>query len=279
MKKMYGVIGDPIAHSMSPAMQGDLFVHYGMDAVYLPFHVKANQLQDAVDGFRALGAGGFNVTVPHKTAIMPLLDKIDSLAQNIGAVNTVVNEDGLLVGYNTDGMGYVKSLSAKMDSLENKRVLMIGAGGAARAIYFSLAAAGLSEIDICNRTLTKAALLADSCPFPVKTSVLTLLDGQEALGSYDLIIQTTSIGMSPASDDSPISMAGLKQGAFVSDIVYNPLKTKLLADAENNGAAVQNGVDMFVFQGALAFEKWTGIFPDTERMKKIVMKHLGGITC
>ncbi len=279
MKKMYGVIGDPIAHSMSPAMQGDLFVHYGMDAVYLPFHVKANQLQDAVAGFRALGAGGFNVTVPHKTAIMPLLDKIDSLAQNIGAVNTVVNEDGLLVGYNTDGMGYVRSLSAKLDSLENKRVLMIGAGGAARAIYFSLAAAGLSEIDLCNRTLPKAALLADSCPFPVKTSVLTLQEGQEALGSYDLIIQTTSIGMSPASEHSPISMAGLKPGAFVSDIVYNPLKTKLLADAEKNGADVQNGVDMFVFQGALAFEKWTGIFPDTERMKKIVMKHLGGITC
>lgn len=279
MKKMFGVIGDPIAHSMSPAMHNDLFELYGIDASYLPFRVLKDDLEAAVKGLKALGVSGFNVTIPHKTEIMQLLDKIDPLAEAIGAVNTVKNEDGLFIGYNTDGPGFVKGLEGHAADFKEKAALIIGAGGAARAIYFSMAKAGIKRIDLYNRTLEKAEELVQTCPYDVKSNVLERDAAESGLGNYQLIIQTTSIGMVPDTDFSPLSLVNISQEALVSDIIYNPLQTKLLTDASANGASIQNGIDMFVYQGALAFEKWTGIFPDTERMKANVLRHLGGYTC
>jgi shikimate dehydrogenase len=276
MKKLFGVIGDPIGHSMSPAMHNDLFDFYGIDAVYLPFHVTKENLEAAVNGFKALGVSGFNVTIPHKTDIMAYLDQIDPLAEAIGAVNTVKNEHGILTGYNTDGPGFVKGLESMDADLGSRSALIIGAGGASRAIYFSMAQAGIQRIDLYNRTAGKAEELVSSCPFKVQSKVLDRKTAEKSLHEYQLIIQTTSIGMSPDLEGLPLSPENIFRDAIVSDIIYNPLQTKFLEEASKKGAEIQNGVGMFVFQGALAFEKWTGIFPDTERMRDKVVRNLGG---
>jgi shikimate dehydrogenase len=276
MKKLFGVIGDPIAHSMSPAMHNDLFEHYGINAVYLPFHVSKANLEAAVKGLKALGASGFNVTIPHKTDIIPHLDKVDPLAKAIGAVNTVKNENGLLVGYNTDGPGFVKGLEYMAADLGSRSALIIGAGGASRGIYFSMAQNGIERIDLYNRTTAKAEELVSSCPFKVDSKVIGLEAAEKSLSDYQLIIQTTSIGMAPDTENLPLSPENITMNTIVSDIIYNPLQTKFLQEASKRGASVQNGVGMFVFQGALAFEIWTGIFPDIEKMKTIVLRNLGG---
>lgn len=276
MKKLFGVIGDPIAHSMSPLMHNDLFQLYKLDAHYFPFHVKKENLASAINGLKVLGVSGFNVTVPHKVEVMSLLDEIDPLAKAIGAVNTVVNENGKLIGYNTDGNGYVRALTNYVSNIEDKQMLMIGAGGAARALFFSLASAGVKRIDIANRTVAKADALIEECPNQIDAKAMTMQEAENAIGEYDVIIQTTSIGMSPKTEERPLNPERLKMGAFVSDIIYNPLETRILTEAKQRGATIQNGLDMFVFQGALAFELWTGIFPDTERMKHIVQMQLGG---
>lgn len=279
MKKLFAVIGDPIAHSMSPLMHNDLFEYYGYDGYYHAFQIKEKDLKEAVKGFKAINISGFNVTVPHKVSIMPLLDKIDPLAEAIGAVNTVVNENGQFVGYNTDGQGYVQGLLPIVSSLQNKRILIVGAGGAARAIYFTLAFEGAKKIDITNRTIEKAERLANECPYEVESNIITFDEGEKNLHQYDMIIQTTSIGMAPNIHMSPLSLQNLKKGSIVSDIIYNPLKTKFLQEAKEKGAVIQNGIDMFVYQGALAFEKWTNIFPDVKRMKNLVIQQLGGNEC
>ena len=150
VKKLFAVLGNPIGHSMSPVMLNDLFSYYNIDAVYLPFQVEDADLHDAVKGLKTLGVGGFNVTVPHKSNIIPFLDGIDELAANIGAVNTVVNENGQLIGYNTDGPGFLKGLNAFLPKIADQKVLMIGAGGAARAIYFTLAKENPHRIKHCQ---------------------------------------------------------------------------------------------------------------------------------
>ncbi|WP_057764893.1 shikimate dehydrogenase [Cytobacillus praedii] len=276
MKKLFAVIGDPIAHSMSPAMHNDLFQAYGIDAHYQPLHVRRENLKEAVIGLKAIGTAGFNITIPHKETIIPLLDKLDPLAEAIGAVNTVVNEDGKFVGYNTDGSGYLQGLLTLLPTIKEKNILIIGAGGAARALYFTLAQAGVNRLDICNRTTQKAEQLINECPFHVPSAAIGKEEAEKKLADYQLLIQTTPIGMSPNIESLPLSLHNLETDALVSDIIYNPLETKILREAKNKGAKIQNGLDMFVYQGALAFEKWTGIFPNIERMKNIVLNQLGG---
>jgi len=279
MKKLYGVIGDPVAHSLSPLMHNDLYDLYSIDATYVSFHVKPENLQDAVKGFKAINISGLSITVPHKTAIMPLLDAIDPLAEAIGAVNTIVNDHGRFIGYNTDGMGYLEGIKREVPSFTDKNMLLIGAGGAARAIYFTMAQAGLKNIDIANRTISQAEYLVENCPFPKNSQVLSLKEAEEQLSKYDFIVQTTSIGMHPNVDSSTISVNNLKSTAFVSDIIYSPLETKILKDAKQKGARTQNGIPMFAYQGALQFKMWTGIFPDIDRMQSVCLKQLGGKIC
>ncbi|WP_050180955.1 shikimate dehydrogenase [Domibacillus robiginosus] len=280
MKKLYGVIGDPIGHSMSPDMHNDSFSALQIDAHYQPFHIKSEDLKTAVAGMKAIGLSGFNVTVPHKTAIMPLLDEIDPLAQAIGAVNTVVREENRFIGYNTDGEGFVRGLNEEYgSSVLDKKIAIIGAGGAARAIYYTLSQQGSIRVDIANRTPEKAEELKNRCPYPVETVLLSLEELEKQLGHYDILIQTTSIGMSPKVSETPISVANIRPDAFVSDIIYNPAETMIMKEAKKQGARVQNGLKMFVYQGALAFEKWTGVLPDPKRMQKIVEDKLGGTSC
>ncbi|MBA2869817.1 shikimate dehydrogenase [Anoxybacillus calidus] len=280
MRKLFGLIGCPVHHSMSPLMHNDAFTQTGIDAYYHAFHVEKEHLKDAVQGMKALGIAGFNVTIPHKTAIIPFLDEIDEIALQIGAVNTVVNENGRLIGYNTDGEGFVRALCEELNiELSGKRILLIGAGGAARGIYFSLANSKAACIDLCNRTVNKAEELINERTISVLSRAYSIHEAQHLLGNYDIIINTTSVGMYPNVEEIPLSLANLKKGTVVSDIIYNPLETLLLKEAKRCGAITQNGLGMFVYQGALAFEKWTGIFPDINRMKQIVIQQLGGKIC
>jgi len=280
MKKIYGVMGDPIAHSMSPDIHNDAFEKENIEAVYHHFHVTKEGLNDAVKGMKALGIEGFNITIPHKTSIIPFLDEVDELALAIGAVNTVVNKNGRFIGYNTDGKGFFKSLCDEISGdIKAKKTLVIGAGGAARAIYFTLVKEGVKQVDIANRTKERAAQLVSDCPYDKVSKAFSIIEAEESLSQYDLIIQTTSSGMSPELDHSPLKVDQLKTGAIVSDIIYNPLQTKLLREAGGKGAITQNGLGMFINQAALAFEIWTGIMPDTARMTDIVLNKLGGNTC
>jgi shikimate dehydrogenase len=279
VKKLFAVLGDPIGHSMSPMMHNDLFAFYDMDAHYHPFQVKTNQLRDAVKGLKAIGITGFNVTVPHKSAIIPLLDGMDELAAEIGAVNTVVNENGHLIGYNTDGLGFLEGLKSIIPSFAEKKIVMIGAGGAARAIYFTLVKSGSKTVDISNRTVEKAQNLINECSHPVSSKAFTLEEVSQRLGEYEIIIQTTNIGMFPFVTEIPCSLTNLHENSLVCDIIYNPLESKFLQEAKQKGAMIQNGIDMFVYQGALAFEKWTGKFPDVDKMRQNVLKQLGGKSC
>jgi len=280
LAELYGVIGDPIAHSLSPAMHNDAFQALGLDAYYHAFHVTPDNLEAAVKGMKAIGVAGFNVTIPHKAAIMQYLDDIDPIAKTIGAVNTVVRRSGRWIGYNTDGPGFLQALKEEIGRpLAGDKVLVIGAGGAAKAIYYSLCREGAQQVDLSNRTKEKAEAIRNANPYPCPSQVLTLDEAEKNLGSYTLIVQTTSIGMYPKTDAQAVSLANLQPGAFVSDIIYNPFETKFLKEAKKRGARTQNGLGMFIYQGAVAFEKWTGIKPDTERMKSIVLKHLGGNVC
>ncbi|WP_411504047.1 shikimate dehydrogenase [Brevibacillus centrosporus] len=273
--QLVGLFGHPVSHSQSPMMQNAAFSETGLSYAYAAFDVEPDNLEDAVAGIRALGLKGINVTIPHKVAIMPMLDEIDPLAKRIGAVNTVVIEDGRLIGYNTDGMGYVRSLVEETGiELEQQIVTMVGAGGAARAVAFTLAEKGVKEIRIINRSRERATLLAESLKSIVSTRIVEQGEGKEAIADASLLINTTSIGMLPNVNEMPVPKEWLHDQLTVSDLIYNPLETRLLAEAKAIGARVHSGVGMFVNQGALAFELWTGKKAPTEAMRQIVLSQL-----
>ena len=275
MKKWYAVIGDPISHSMSPSMHSQWFSDLTIDATYIPVHVKKENLAEAVESLKSLGASGWNVTIPHKEAILPLLDQIDSSAEQMGAVNTVVVEaNGTLTGYNTDGIGFVNSLEEAMGTnLKELSILIIGAGGAARGIAFALKEQGYVNLVCANRSLSNAQrLIAD-----LKSGRALSLDQAEAqLADFQVIIQTTPAGMITSNVDMPLSLKNVTSSAIVADIVYNPLLTPFLAEAKDRGARCLNGVGMFVHQGALSFQKWTNRKPDTKQTIEQVEQLLGG---
>lgn len=273
--QLVGLFGHPVSHSQSPLMHNAAFAETGLAFAYAAFDVSPEALEDAVEGIRALGIKGVNVTIPHKVAIMPMLDEIDPLAKKIGAVNTVVNEDGRLIGYNTDGLGYVRSLVEETGiSLEQQVVTLLGAGGAARAVAFTLAEQGVKEIRIINRSREKAAFLAEHVGTIVPTQVVEQESGEAAIADSTLLINTTSIGMFPHVQDMPVPSAWLHSGLVVSDLIYNPLETRLLREARELGARVHSGVGMFVNQGALAFELWTGQAAPSETMRAVVLEQL-----
>lgn len=267
-----GIIGDPIEHTMSPVMHNAAFAELGLDYVYIPFRVNKADLSQAVQGMRALNIRGFNVTIPHKVAIMPFLDELDSLAAEIGAVNTVVNDNGVLKGYNTDAYGFLQALRAKAEP-EGKKVVLLGAGGAARAIAFVLAERG-ADLVILNRQLEMdwavalARRVSEVFQKDVAALELSRKNLAEVLAGADILVNATSVGMSPEVNETPVPADLLRDGLVVFDIVYNPLKTKLLREAEAAGATTISGIDMLVGQGALAFEKWTGEKARVDIMKE-----------
>ncbi len=276
--KICGIIGDPIEHTMSPAMHNAAFQRLELDYWYLPFRVKKEGLGKAIDGMRALDIRGLNVTIPHKVTVIPLLDKVEPLANKIGAVNTIVNDDGVLTGYNTDATGFLEALLAQGVAPAGSRLVILGAGGASRAVTFVLAERGANLI-ILNRSLARAQELVQRVSSVAKNSIEALALNPENLAAVlektDVLINTTSVGMNPDIDETPVPAKLLKPSLVVFDIVYNPPKTRLLRDAESAGAKVIGGLDMLVWQGALAFKLWTGKEAPVKLMKREVMKALG----
>lgn len=270
---MYGVFGDPIRHSKSPIMLNRAFEEAGLNAAYAAFHILPGQLEDAIKGIRALQFRGVNVTIPHKLEVMDYLDEIDEGARIIGAVNTIVNDNGRLIGYNTDGIGYVRSLKEETGiDLNGKKVLMLGAGGAARGVGYALAKEGAAHIYIANRTKEKAVELAHSMSGFTQVTGMGLDELADVAGDAALIVNNTSLGMHPNVDSVPMDTALVRPGTVVSDLVYNPLITRFLREAEGRGGVIHSGLGMFIYQGAYAFEYWTGVPAPTAAMRDAVLQ-------
>jgi shikimate dehydrogenase len=261
---LFGLIGNPVAHSLSPVMHNQAFAAIGYNAVYLAFRVI--DLDSAIKGIRTLNVKGVSVTLPHKIAVMQCLDEVDETAATIGAVNTIVNNNGKLIGYNTDCQGALQALRTKT-AIQGKSVAIIGAGGAARAIGFGLRSTA-GSLTILNRSRTNGERLAAD----LQADFLPLNAWQP--NRYEILINTTPIGMHPKTDATPISKKDLSKEMVVMDIVYNPLKTRLLKEAEAKKCRTINGVSMFVFQGAYQFELWTGQKAPVEIMQNSVLEAL-----
>lgn len=245
---VYAVIGDPVSHSLSPVMHNRAFAHIGHNGVYVPFRVT--DIQAAVTGIRALDIKGVSVTIPHKVSVMAHLDEVNAEAEKIGAVNTILNRDGRLIGYNSDYLGAVKALSDDTD-VQGQTVVIIGAGGAARAIGFGILRAG-GKVVILNRSPHKGKRLADD----LGADFTLLSECRKVEGQ--ILINTTPVGMFPHAEKMPLDAELLRPELTVMDIIYNPLKTLLLKEAEKIGCRTIGGLAMFVQQGAFQFELWTG---------------------
>ena len=260
-------MGYPVTHTLSPAMHNAACEVLGLDYVYIAFEVKPEAIKNAVEGIRALNLAGVNVTIPHKETVLPYLDEVDKEALLIGAVNTIVNRNGQLCGYNTDGRGFIESLKEAGVRPERQRVLLTGAGGAARAIAFSLALHKASAVAIYDidqhkaRTLIQAVSKAEP--------LCQVVEGRpENVQDYNIVINATPLGLKD-SDPLPVDPSLLGQDHVVYDAIYR--KTKLLEQAQSRGAMAIDGSGMLLWQGALAFEIWTGKKPPVDVMRKALM--------
>jgi shikimate dehydrogenase len=284
MTDVYGIIGYPVGHSLSPAMHNRAFQTLGMDAMYVPFAVTPDRLEHGVRGIHGLELRGVNVTLPHKSTIMPLLDQIEPDARVIGAVNTVVRVGPKLHGTNTDAQGLVRSLEEALVPLRGARVTLLGAGGSARAAVVGIARAGAAKITVCARRKSEADALVSSL---AASSAPTLLeacewhDARTAFATTDLLVQATNATL-VNSETPPIAEAfaaalpltALPESAFVIDLVYRPLETSVLRAAKAIGRRTVDGLGMLLHQGAMAFELWTGRAPPLREMRAALMENL-----
>lgn len=275
--KTVGLIGNPVEHSISPAMHNAAFEEKNIDYVYVAFRVKNDSLSDAISGIISLGIEGVNVTIPHKTTVIRNLDEVVDTARKIGAVNTIKKKGNRLIGFNTDGIGALKSLQNEIGKIDNRETLLLGAGGAARAIAFTLVEAG-AKLTISNRTLAKGEKLAKEIEEKTGREITSIPQNKGDLAKVieetEILINSTSVGMHPDEDKELVKSDAMHKNLTVMDIVYNPLQTRLLKEAEKAGAKTINGLEMLVHQGAASFEIWTGEKAPTETMKKAAKKAL-----
>ena len=275
--KNLGVMGWPIAHSLSPVLQNAAIEEAGLDYVYISLPVPPEKLKEAVAGLRAMQFTGWNVTIPHKQAIMAELDAVDEDARIIGAVNTVVNRDGHLTGYNTDFIGFMQPLAQQGFLPKGKEATILGAGGAARAVIWGLLRAKVKRITLGVRNPAKAARLAEEFAAYGEIQVLHWEDSAfaEHLAVTDLLVNTTPLGMYPHVEGMPpVDWTKLKKDALVYDIIYTPERTRFLSEAQAHGHANINGEGMLAGQGAAAFTLWTGVAPDLALMKRALHEEL-----
>lgn len=266
--RLTGVFGYPVDENPSIVMHEAAFADAGIDWRYLTLLVKPEDLPAAVEGMRAMNFDGVNLTIPHKTAIIPLLDDITDSARLIGAVNTVFRENSKLIGTNTDGKGFVEGLDQRGIKLKNQHLVILGAGGAARAIAVESALAGCSSITIINRNKDRGESLRDL----INQKTEAQSDYVEwvpdvRIPACDILINATSVGLYPDESCPDIRLDDIHSGMIVQDIIPNPAITPFLIEAEKRGATVFDGLAMLVYQGAIAFEMWTGVEPSTEIMK------------
>ena len=276
--KLLCLIGNPIEHSFSPKIHNYLIKKNSLNMKYVCFNVKNHELENSIRGIKALGIKGFNVTIPHKVEIMKFLDEVDKNALLIGAVNTVKNEDGKLIGYNTDGVGFVKSITDKGYDICNKKVLIIGAGGAARSIAIEMASNGAKEINLRNRSIKNAKQICDILidNFSIKSNCSTDDITKKDLESIDIIINTTPIGMDKDKDSCPIdeSIELINKDILVCDIVYNPHETRFISWAKKNNLGTIYGIDMLINQAIQGFNIWTGIYSKEHENLKDILKNV-----
>jgi shikimate dehydrogenase len=288
--RVVGVFADPVEHTLSPPMQNAAFAQMGLPYAYVPWHVKAANLPAAVEAVRALSLAGVNVTIPHKVAVMDLLDEITPVARLIGAVNTIENRHGYLVGHNTDAPGFLRSLTEEAGvEPASKHVLILGAGGAARAIAVQMVLSGAKQVTVANRTNEKAAELCQHLAAVANTEVSSKRsvrlataqldqdtpDFQAAVAAADILINTTAVGMYPKHEVPPLAPASLmRPEQLVCDIVYTPQRTTLLMAAQQAGCRTLAGLGMLAYQGAIAIEIWTGQKAPVEVMKAALVAAL-----
>ncbi|MDP9726776.1 shikimate dehydrogenase [Priestia aryabhattai] len=281
--KLVGLLATPIGHSLSPRMHNLGYTLAGLNYAYLAFEVGNNELEKAVNGFKAAGVAGFNVSMPNKMKVLEYLDELDDSAKYTRASNTVVNQDGRLIGYNTDGLGYVKNLIDHDVKLEGQKVTLVGSGGAATPIAIQLTQSGIREISIFARNdeyFTQAEenvnyINNEMKEFGVKANIFPLEDKEafrREVAESAILANGTSLGMKPLDHLSIIddTLDVLRKDLVVTDVVYNPQKTKLLTQAEEAGAKTINGLGMMLWQGALAFKLFTGVDMPMKQVKEIL---------
>ncbi|MGC8667588.1 MAG: shikimate dehydrogenase [Chthonomonadales bacterium] len=278
--KVLGVFGYPVAHSLSPAMHNAAIAALGLHYVYIPFSVPPAELGAAIRSIRALGIVGVNLTIPHKERALAFLDEVAPDALEVGAVNTLCQAGERLVGYNTDGAGFLAPLRARGISVKGMRVLVVGAGGAARSVVYALVHEG-AHVIVTNRNPERAAALVESVNCSLRAGAEWLpLDASEELArrasAADMWVNTTPVGMHPHEDaEPPVPVERLRGRMVVYDLIYNPLETRLLSAAKRVGAVAINGVAMLVGQGAASFRLWTGIEAPADVMERAVLEGLG----
>ncbi len=281
--KLFGLLGSPVGHSMSPFMQNIFLQQCGVNGVYLAFDVQPQQIGDVIKGMYAMGVQGCNITIPHKEAVIPYLCGMSKAAEVCGAVNTLIYTSDGYYGDNTDGAGLLAALEAKYCwQAKEKRILIVGAGGAAKGVAVAMALQGAAEICIANRTVEKAQQLAMQIAAisETKTTAIAMDELQNAAlyEQCDTIVNTTSVGMHPNVDDRiPVLIDALQPRHLVVDLIYNPLETKLLREAKAQGAQTASGLGMFLYQGVLSFEKWNGARPDAavmQEMERLIIEKL-----
>jgi len=273
--RLCAVIGDPVEHSLSPDIQNAAFRQAGLDFTYVAFHVLRGRLLHALNGVRALGIRGLSVTIPHKVEIIPFLDEVAPEASYVGSVNTVVNDNGRLIGHSTDGHGAIRAFESKGVQVAGKSVLVLGSGGAARAIAFALAVVKpkptIQSLGVIPKELEKLTDdLTARTGTPVSSDLLTGGSLAEAIPQTEIIVHATPVGMAPKTGECLVPSELLRPDLVVFDAVYTPLKTRLLENAEKAGARIVPGLGMFVHQGAIQFELWTGERAPVEIMEQTV---------
>ena len=279
---VFVVIGDPIEHSLSPLMQNRAIEEMGINAVYVPFNVKPQFLEEALSGIVSLGIKGINVTVPYKTGVMKYCDSLTDVAKAVGAVNTITNDNGALLGDNTDVYGFEMCLKSGVGINKfPERICILGAGGAARGVAFACAIRDeVREVTIINRTFAKAEKLAEELSQVVGKTLIPIPAYEEnikrALPAYGLVVNTTSVGMHPDIDRSPVPDPNVfHEDQIVCDIIYTPQKTKFLKDAELHGAKIVGGLAMLAYQGARSLSLWTGKEAPVEVMLDVLKEKFG----
>ncbi|MGI6584549.1 MAG: shikimate dehydrogenase [Lutisporaceae bacterium] len=269
-----GLLGYPIKHSKSPMIHNTAFEALNLDHVYLAFEVEDGHLAEALAAMKALNAIGFNVTMPHKHKVVQLLDEVSEEVKIIGSVNTVKNEKGKLIGYNTDGMGFIKALQEDGVDFRDKKIVIAGAGGAARAIAVQLILEGAGEVVMVNRTLSTAEEIVNTIKSSIPSCKARALEMNEAVIKAEaadaaVLVNCTSLGMKETMDQSIVATPDvLHSGLFVADIIYDPPKTRLMSIAEEAGCRTMNGLGMLIWQGAIAFKIWTGQDMPVDLIKK-----------
>ena len=276
--KTYCIIGDPVHHSLSPAMHNAAFNSLHLNCTYIAFRVPKGQLEESINALRAIDIAGFNVTLPHKVDILRFMNYLDSSAEKATAVNTVHNVDGILKGYNTDIFGFIEPLRKRNVNFNGMNILLLGAGGSARAVIAGFSEMkGINKITIANRTLEKARQLAKKGTDLGLECQVTEMDNIKGIAvKSHLIVNTTSIGMDEEKEESLIGYEHISKNTIVYDIVYKPVVTNLLENARYAGADVVYGYEMLLEQGARAFEIWTDLRAPRDVMKKSLLGDFRG---